>query len=67
MVLVLVHTWAAVCGGVHFSRFKRVLGHFTLGVKAKVELKLSNPIDAITEIGHKGFTLWVKAEKENKF
>jgi hypothetical protein len=57
MVLVLVHTWAAVCGGVHFSRFKRVLGHFTLGVKAKVELKLSNPIDAITEIGHKGFTL----------
>jgi hypothetical protein len=57
MVLVLIHTLAAVCGGVHFSEFKRFLGHITLGVKAKVELELSIPIDAITEIGHKGFTL----------
>jgi hypothetical protein len=46
-----------VCGGIHFSKFKRFLAHFTLGVKAKVELKLSIPIDAITEIGHKRFTL----------
>ncbi len=67
MVLVLIHTLAAVCGGVHFSEFKRFLGHITLGVKAKVELELSIPIDAITEIGHKGFTLWVRAGKENKF
>jgi hypothetical protein len=57
VVLVLVHTWAAVCGGIQFSKFKRFLGHFTLGVKAKVELKLSIPIHAITEIGRKGFTL----------
>jgi hypothetical protein len=33
---------------------------FTLGVKAKVELKLSIPIDAITEIRPKGYTLGVK-------
>jgi hypothetical protein len=57
VVLVLVHTWAAVCGGIHFSKFNRILGHCTLGVKAKVELELSIPIDAIAEIGYKGFTL----------
>jgi hypothetical protein len=34
--------------------------HFILGVKAKVELKLSIPIGAITEIIPKGFTLGVK-------
>jgi hypothetical protein len=39
---------------------------FTLGVKAKVELKPSSPIGAITEISPKGFTLGVEAEKENK-
>ncbi len=38
----------------------------TLGLKAKVELKSSIPIGAITEISPKGFTLGVKAEKENK-
>jgi hypothetical protein len=41
--------------------------HFTLGVKAKVELKSSIPIDAITEIRPKGFTLGVKTIKENNF
>jgi hypothetical protein len=37
--------------------------HFTLRVKAKVELKLSNPIGAIIEIIPKGFTLGVKEKK----
>jgi hypothetical protein len=37
--------------------------HFILGVKAKVELKLSIPIGAITEIIPKGFTLGVKEKK----
>jgi hypothetical protein len=36
----------------------------TLGIKAKVELKSSIPIGAITEISSKGFTIGVKAEKE---
>jgi hypothetical protein len=39
----------------------------TLGVKAKVELKLSIPIGAIAEISAKGFTIGVKAEKETIF
>jgi hypothetical protein len=39
--------------------------HFTLGVK--VQLKLSIPISAFTEIRPKGFTLGVKVEKENNF
>jgi hypothetical protein len=41
--------------------------HFTLRVKAKVELKSSIPIDAIIEIRPKGFTLGVKTKKENIF
>jgi hypothetical protein len=41
--------------------------HFTLGVKAKVELKSSIPIDAITEIRPKGFTLGVKTKKRKQF
>jgi len=41
--------------------------HFTLGVKAKVGFKSRIPIGAITEITPKGFTLGVKAEKENIF
>jgi hypothetical protein len=41
--------------------------HFTLGVEAKVELKSSIPIDAITEIGPKALTLGVKTKKENNF
>jgi len=39
----------------------------TLGVKAKVELKSSIPIGAITEISPKGFTIGVQAEKETIF
>jgi hypothetical protein len=39
----------------------------TLGVKAKVELKSSIPIGAITEISPKGFTIGVKAEKGSNF
>jgi hypothetical protein len=35
--------------------------HFTLGIKAKVELELNIPIGAIIEISPKGFTLGVKA------
>jgi hypothetical protein len=38
--------------------------HFTLGVKAKVEFKLSIPIDAITEIRPKALTLGVKDKKK---
>jgi hypothetical protein len=37
---------------------------FTLGLQAKVELKPSIPIGAITQISPKGFTLGVKAEKK---
>jgi hypothetical protein len=36
--------------------------HFTLGVKANVQLKSSIPIGAKVEINPKGFTLGVKAE-----
>jgi hypothetical protein len=36
--------------------------HFTLGVKAKVEVKLNIPIDVIIEICSKGFILGFKAE-----
>jgi hypothetical protein len=36
--------------------------HFTLGVKANVQLKSSIPIGAKGEINPKGFTLGVKAE-----
>lgn len=36
--------------------------HFTLGVKAKVELELIIPIGAINEISPKSFTLGVKAK-----
>jgi hypothetical protein len=39
---------------------KRKNAHFTLGVKAKVELKSSIPIGAIIKIIPKGFTLGVK-------
>jgi len=35
--------------------------HFTLGVKANVELELNILIGAITKISPKGFTLGVKA------
>jgi hypothetical protein len=38
--------------------------HFIQGVKANVQLKSSIPIGAKVEIGHKGFTLRVKAEIE---
>jgi hypothetical protein len=31
--------------------------HITLGVKAKVQLKSNNPIDAKVEISPKGFTI----------
>ncbi len=41
--------------------------HFTLGVKAKVELKSSIPVATINKISPKCFTLGVKAEKENNF
>ncbi len=40
---------------------------FSIRVKAKVELKSSILIGAITEISPKGFTLGVKVEKENNF
>jgi hypothetical protein len=36
---------------------------FTLGIEAKVELKSSIPIGAITEISPKSFTLGVKADE----
>jgi hypothetical protein len=39
-----------------------IKAHFTLRVKAKVELELNIPIGAITEISPKGFTLGVKAK-----
>jgi hypothetical protein len=39
---------------------------FTLGLQAKVELKPSIPSGAMTEISPKGFTLGVKADKENR-
>ncbi len=35
--------------------------HFTLGVKAKAQLKSSIPLGAKVEISHKGFDLGVKA------
>jgi hypothetical protein len=38
--------------------------HFIPRVKAKVELKLSIPIGAMTEISYKGFILGVKVENE---
>ncbi len=42
--------------------------HFTLGVRANVQPKSSIPIGAKDkEISPKGFTLGVKAERENKF
>ncbi len=39
----------------------------TLGIEAKVELKSSIPIGAITEISPTGFTIGVQAEKETIF
>ncbi len=45
---------------------KYTKAHFTQGVKANVQLKSSIPIGAKVEIGHKGFTLGVKAEIEKK-
>jgi hypothetical protein len=42
--------------------------HFTLGVRANVQPKSSIPIGAKDkEINPKGFTLGVKAKRENKF
>jgi hypothetical protein len=41
--------------------------HFTLGVKANVQLKSSIPIGAKVEISPKGFQLGVKAEIEKIF
>jgi hypothetical protein len=43
-----------------------IKAHFTLGVKANVQLKSSIPIDAKVEISPKDFTLGVKAEIEKK-
>jgi len=43
--------------------FTNSKAHFTLGVKAMVELKSSIPIGAITEISPKGSTIGVKVEK----
>jgi hypothetical protein len=43
-----------------------VEAHFTLGVKADIQLKSSIPIGAKVEISPKGFTLGVKAEREKK-
>jgi hypothetical protein len=40
---------------------------FTLGVKAKVQLKSSNAIGAKVEMSPKGFTLGVKVEMEKIF
>jgi hypothetical protein len=45
----------------------RSKAHFTLGVKANVQLKSSIPIGAKVEISPKGFTLGVKAEIEKVF
>jgi len=42
------------------------MAHFTLGVKAKVQLKSSILICEFTEISPKGFTLKVKAKTKNK-
>jgi hypothetical protein len=47
----------------HVNVFGCVKAHFTLRVKVKVKFKSSIPIGAITEIGVKGFTIRVKAEK----
>ncbi len=44
---------------------KDTKSHFTLGIKAKVQLNLNIPIGAFIDITPKGFILWVKAEKEN--
>jgi hypothetical protein len=46
---------------------KYTKAHFTQGVKANVQLKSSICIGAKVEIGHKGFTLRVKAEIEKIF
>jgi hypothetical protein len=43
-----------------------ILAHFTLWVKANVQLKSSIPIGAKVETGPKGFTLGIKAEIEKK-
>ncbi len=43
---------------------QRYQAHFTLGVKANVQLKSSIPIGARVEISPKGFTLGVKTEIE---
>jgi hypothetical protein len=40
---------------------------FPIRVKAKVKLRSSILIGAITEISPKGFTLRIKVEKENNF
>jgi hypothetical protein len=47
----------------HLRSFTNPKAHFTLGVKAMVELKSSIPIGAITEISPKCFTIGVKVEK----
>ncbi len=44
-----------------------VKAHFTLWVKAKIELKSWISIGAITEISPKGFTLGIMAENFNYF
>jgi hypothetical protein len=41
--------------------------HFTLGVKANIQLKSSIPIGAKVEISPKGFKLGVKAEIQKHF
>jgi hypothetical protein len=41
-------------------------GNFRLGVRVDVQPKLSNPICVKVEIGPKGFTLGIKANKINK-
>jgi hypothetical protein len=46
--------------GLELRTFK---AYFTLGVKAKIELKSNNPIGAITEISPNSFILGIKAEK----
>ncbi len=43
------------------------IAHFTLGIKTKIEFKLNIPIGAIIKVNFKGFTLWIKAKKENNF
>jgi hypothetical protein len=50
--------------GLKLRTFK---AYFTYGVKAKVELKSNNLIGAINEISPKGFTVGIKAEKQNDF